>query len=57
MNRLTQKIYDDISALASFEPTKLEKGGLTHPEVRDMLVFTRQLKTRLEVLDAEMEKN
>ena len=55
MDRITQKIYADIYALASFEETKLEEGGLTYPEVRDMLEFTRQLKTRLEVLWAEME--
>ena len=55
MDRITQKIYADIYGLASFEETKLDEGGLTYPEVRDMLVFTRQLKIRLEVLWAEME--
>ena len=55
MDRITLKIYDGIRCLASFEPTKLDKGGLTHAEIRDMLVFVRQLKTRLEVLDAERE--
>ena len=50
MDQITQKIYEDIRTLASFEPTALSEGGLTYPEVRDMLVFTRQLKTRLEVL-------
>ena len=55
MDRITQKIYHDIDALASFEPTKLDEGGLTYPEIRDMLVFTRRLKTRLEVMWAELE--
>ncbi len=57
MDDITRKIYEDILTLASFQPTALSKGGLTHPEVRDMLVFIRRLKTRLEVLDAEMEPN
>ena len=57
MDNITQKIYRDIDTLASFESTALSEGGLTYPEVRDMLVFTRQLKTRLEVLWAEFEKD
>ena len=32
-------------------------GDLTHKQVRAMLVLIRRLKTRLEVLDAEMEEN
>lgn len=57
MNSTTQQIYAGIFTLASFEPTKLDPERLTHPEVRDMLVLVRRLKVRLEVLDAEMEKN
>lgn len=51
----TDTIYNEIKCLASFEPTKLDEGGLTYPEVRDMLVTVRRIKTCLEVLWAEME--
>ena len=53
----TDTIYNAIKCLASFEPTKLDEGGLTYPEIRDMLVLIRQTKTRLEVLWAEMEND
>ena len=33
------------------------QGDLTHKQIRGMLVLVRRLKTRLEVLDAEMENN
>lgn len=57
MDRLTQKIYNEIDCLRSFEETKLDKGGLTYGEVTDMLVWTRRLKTFLEIKQAAMEND
>ena len=57
MDQPTQKIYDEIQCLASFEPTKLDKGGLTYAEVTDMLVWTRRLKTFLEIKQAAFEND
>lgn len=57
MDNLSRKIYGYILTLKSFERIRMDEGGLTHPEVRDMLIITRQLKTLLEVLNADMEKN
>lgn len=60
MNDQTMKIYGLVRTLASFEPTALsltEGGDLTYEEVRDMLVFVRQLKTKLEVIWAEKEND
>ena len=51
-------IEDDVSALAAIYanfPTD-KFGDLTYSEVRVMLVLIRRLKVRLELLEAEFEK-
>ncbi len=54
MDSITTKIRDDILDLRSRINPDFE-GDLTHKIVRGMLVIVRRIKTRLEVLDAEME--
>jgi len=54
MDPITTKIRDDILDLRSRINPDFE-GDLTHQIVRGMLVIVRRIKTRLEVLDAEME--
>ena len=56
MDDQTVKVYGKIRTLASFESTRLE-GDLTYAEVRDMLVFVRDLKTELEVIWAKQEND
>ena len=56
MERIEEFISQDFYELMQdFTPTV--EGVLTHDQVRAILVIVRRLKTRLEVLDAEMEKN
>ena len=59
MDPIQESLFKDIVDLWAFveEPLEFPGGDLTHSEVRDMLVLVRRIKTRLEVLDAEMEKN
>ena len=55
MRSLQDTIYDDLEALVELAPPGLYNNPLTYDDVRDMLVFVRQLKTKLEVLWAEKE--
>ncbi len=57
MDRIKQKIYDDIQEVESFTAKDAHPWDLTHDQIRDMLVIVRRLKTRLEVLDAEKEND
>ncbi len=52
MDTINHKILTDCLELHFLA----EIGDLTHDNIRDMLVLTRRIKVRLEVLDAEMEK-
>lgn len=54
---MNKALEDEIVQLWLFveEPVTFPNGDLTHDEVRDMLRLVRQIKTRLEVLDAKME--
>ena len=56
MSTIETKIAQDFCELMQdFTPTV--EGVLTHDQVRAILSTVRRLKTRLEVLDAEMEEN
>lgn len=57
MSSIQQKIYRDIETLQQLAPEQLFNGGLTHDQVRAILITVRRLKTRLEVLDAKMEND
>ncbi len=52
MEKIHKIIRADIVMLHSFVAVG---GVLTHDQIRGMLALVRQLKTRLEVLDADLE--
>ena len=56
MDSIQDKLAQDFYSLAYDYPSTAT-GVLTHDEVRAILSIVRRLKTRLEVLDAEMEND
>ncbi len=54
MSTISDKIADDFYELLQISTPAVE-GVLTHSQIRAILTLVRRLKTRLEVLDAEME--
>ena len=56
MEQIHTLIREDLKRLADANIPAFTR-DLTHSEVRAILVLVRRLKTRLEVLEAEMEKN
>ncbi len=57
MISIQQNIFRDVEELKDVAPSELFNGDLTHDQVRVMLTLVRRIKTRLEVLDAEMEND
>ncbi len=61
MKSVTQQILRDTLdlhfAAEEVDVQDVTGGGLTHDQIRGMLVTVRRLKTRLEVLDAQLEND